>query len=198
MTQPRSPIQGCCTRCTLSPPSPDPHFAVCICWVTWFKMDSTFFPLPFHSWKLRAARLTCYQTANAIEDVRAKNTRLKSGMQEGHLLFWCPERLSSPSEGTEKKKALACPLPTKTSLCLFRDRSKRTAGTLHSLPLAVAVSPSGWAMHCMAVAATQTGMLIFCPKTEVDRSITDTSLSIRGYSFHLTQRNRIKGLHHWG
>jgi len=54
-------------------------------------------------------------------------------------------------------------------------------------------------MHCIAVAPTQTGMLIFCPKTEVDRSITDTSLSTRGYSFHLQrQKKRIKSLHHRG
>lgn len=70
--------------------------------------------------------------------------------------------------------------------------------TLHGLPLAVAVSPSAWAMRCMAVAPTQSGMLIFCPKTEVDRSITDTSLSTRGYSFHLAQTRRIKSRCHHG
>lgn len=55
-------------------------------------------------------------------------------------------------------------------------------------------------MRCIAVAPTQTGMLIFCPKTEADRSITDTSLSTRGYSFHLTEKQikRIKSLHHRG
>lgn len=70
--------------------------------------------------------------------------------------------------------------------------------TLHGLPLAVAVSPSAWAMRCMAVAPTQSGMLIFCPKTEVDRSITDTSLSTRGYSFHLAQTRRRKSRRHQG
>lgn len=40
-------------------------------------------------------------------------------------------------------------------------------------------------MRCIAVAATHTGMETLCPRTEVDRSITDTSLSTRGYSFHL-------------
>lgn len=86
-----------------------------------------------------------------------------------------------------QKQVPTCSLPTIfLFVCLFRD--KRTAGMLHGLPLAVAISPSGWAMRCIAVAPTQMGMLIFCPKTEVDRSITDTSLSTRGYSFHLTNK----------
>lgn len=117
-------------------------------------------------------------------------------MQTGHLLFWYPEHLSSPFEDSEKKHS-PVPFPPRLNF-IYSEIGARGLQGLCSLPLAVAVSPSGWAMRCIAVAATQTGMLIFCPKTEVDRSITDTSLSTRGYSFHLTQRNRIKYLHHWG
>lgn len=53
-------------------------------------------------------------------------------------------------------------------------------------------------MRCMAVAPAQSGMLTFCPKMEVVRSITDTSLSTRGYSFHLAQTKRIKSRQHHG
>lgn len=196
MTQPQITNTGMLHSPHFVPPSPDPHFAACIRWVTWLKVDSTFFPLPFHSWKLKATILTRYQTANAIEDVRTKTTCLKSGMQIGHLLFWYPEHLSSPFEDSEKKHS-PVPFPPRLNF-IYSEIGARGLQGLCSLPLAVAVSPSGWAMRCIAVAATQTGMLIFCPKTEVDRSITDTSLSTRGYSFHLTQRNRIKYLHHWG
>lgn len=49
----------------------------------------------------------------------------------------------------------------------------------------MAVSPSGWAILCIAVAATQSGMLSFSPSTETDRSTVDTSLSTRGTRYHL-------------
>lgn len=56
------------------------------------------------------------------------------------------------------------------------------------VPLAVAVSPSGWAILCMAVAATQMGMLRFSPSTRTDRSTADTFLNIRGMRYHLCKQ----------
>lgn len=52
-------------------------------------------------------------------------------------------------------------------------------------PLTVAVSPSGWAILCMAVAATHTGMLRRWPSTVADRSTLDTSRSTLGQNRHL-------------
>lgn len=60
--------------------------------------------------------------------------------------------------------------------------------TQSNRPLTVAVSPSGWAILCMAVAATHTGMLSRWPSTVADRSILDTSRSTLGRNLHLSMK----------
>ena len=50
----------------------------------------------------------------------------------------------------------------------------------NDLPLAVATSPSGWAMHCRAVGDTQTGKAISLPNSWTTVSTFETSLSIWG------------------
>ena len=49
----------------------------------------------------------------------------------------------------------------------------------------MAVSPSGWAIRCMAVAAAHRGALSGWPRTEQDVSTSETSRSTRGRRRHL-------------
>ena len=56
-------------------------------------------------------------------------------------------------------------------------------------PLAVAISPSGCAIFCIAVGATQIGKSIFSPSIVVDISMIETSRSTRGRNLILNTRN---------
>lgn len=50
------------------------------------------------------------------------------------------------------------------------------------LPLALAHSPSGCAIFCMAAGATPTGMETLLPRTVTEVSLSTTSLSTRGFN----------------
>ena len=56
------------------------------------------------------------------------------------------------------------------------------------LPLALATSPSGWAIRCMAVGATQTGMLTGWPNILVFRLSFETSTIKRGRNLNLQHK----------
>ena len=49
-----------------------------------------------------------------------------------------------------------------------------------TLPLAVAFSPSGCAIHCIPVGDNAIGKEIGCPNIDVDKSLLETSLIKRG------------------
>ena len=57
--------------------------------------------------------------------------------------------------------------------------------------LAVASSPSGWALACPPDGAAITGNSMRCPSTVVDRSISLMSTSIRGRSMMESKTSRV-------
>lgn len=59
-------------------------------------------------------------------------------------------------------------------------------------PLALAHSPSGWAILCIAVGDIPIGMETLSPNTVVDKSLTETSLKHLGRILYLLNNINIK------